>query len=502
MTNIELAQTILQKSWRAGVREIVLCAGARNAPFVKLLSEGSPFKIYSFFEERSASFFALGRTLDTNRPVAVITTSGTAAAELLPACIEADYQRKPLLLITADRPRRYRGSGAPQAIIQTGLYSHYVGSSFDVEGNWDGDLRSALALGRPVHVNVCFDEPLVYGQAVAWDSQEMAIEPDSMAEPVSVQMKKPLVIVAGLAAHEAARVLPWLSRCQRPLFLEATSRLRGHPLLADWEIQGGEKSIRELDFDGVIRLGSVPTLRFWRDLESGSWPVACFSSVPFSGLPRVSQVWSLSQLPTDLNFEKWSSAERERDRKRGLVRRDLLKEFPLSEPSWMAWLSERIPTGARLFLGNSLPIREWDFAATSESARDIFANRGTNGIDGLISTFAGVAGQDLYNWAILGDLSLMYDLSGPWALLQRELRHFNLVVINNGGGQIFQRMFADRLFLNEHNLNFKAWAELWSLEYMELRKERKILHSGRQLIEIVPDAAQTQQFWKLWEEKA
>ena len=158
MSNSLVSEQVLGLCSQVGVREIVLCAGARNAPFVKRLSESTQFVVYSFFEERSAAFFALGRMLASARPVAVITTSGTAAAELLPAIIESDYQRMPLIVITADRPRRYRGSGAPQTIVQTGLYSHYVEQELDLEGEAPAKLE--ISGRRPVHLNVCFEEPL------------------------------------------------------------------------------------------------------------------------------------------------------------------------------------------------------------------------------------------------------------------------------------------------------------------------------------------------------
>ncbi len=135
-----------------------MCAGARNAPFVAALDGDPRFQVHSFFEERSAGFFALGRILDAGAPAAVITTSGTAAAELLPACIEAEYQGLPLIMVTADRPRRYRGTGAPQTIVQPGLYSCYVGYEADIEGAWGGAIPEGVS--RPVHLNVCFDEPL------------------------------------------------------------------------------------------------------------------------------------------------------------------------------------------------------------------------------------------------------------------------------------------------------------------------------------------------------
>src|SRR4051812_36380077 len=104
MKNSAMAAAILKSCWESGVREIVLCAGARNAPFVDLLAKPNPFQIFPFFEERSAGFFALGKMLALKRPVLVITTSGTAAAELLPAAIESDYQGLPLTILSCDRP--------------------------------------------------------------------------------------------------------------------------------------------------------------------------------------------------------------------------------------------------------------------------------------------------------------------------------------------------------------------------------------------------------------
>jgi 2-succinyl-5-enolpyruvyl-6-hydroxy-3-cyclohexene-1-carboxylate synthase len=503
VSNLGLAQTVLEQAYAHGVREVILCAGARNAPFVKLLSRESPFKIYSFFEERSAAFFALGRSQSEGRPVAVITTSGTAAAELLPACIEADHQRKPLLLITADRPRRYRGSGAPQTIIQPGIFSHYTGAEWDIEGDWSGDL-SALQNGRPVHVNISFDEPLLEGEFLAWNLKSAASRSTALASAgrdnkAFLEMKKPLVIVGGLSSSEAEKVLPILSAWKRPLYLEGPSRLRGSEALKDFEIRGGEKTLAHLKFDGVIRVGSVPTLRYWRDLEAGALPVHCFSDLPFSGLPRVKEVSPLADLPINLKFEFWNESERQKDRDLARRREILFNEYPLSEPAWVEWLSGQIPASARLFIGNSLPIREWDFSARSAAARDIFANRGTNGIDGLISTFAGVGLEKGANWALIGDLSLMYDLSGPWALKQRPLKEFNLVVINNGGGQIFRRMFENPDFLNAHDLRFSHWAKMWGLDYLELKDSRVDLKGGRRVIEILPDAGQSADFWRAWE---
>jgi 2-succinyl-5-enolpyruvyl-6-hydroxy-3-cyclohexene-1-carboxylate synthase len=130
-----------------GVAEFVVCGGSRNAPLVVALADSATI---SFFDERSAAFFALGRIKRDGKPVAVVTTSGTAVAELLPATVESYYAGAPLVLITADRPARFRGSGAPQAVEQVGIFGPYAATSIE---QWDR--------GRPLHLNVEFDEPLI-----------------------------------------------------------------------------------------------------------------------------------------------------------------------------------------------------------------------------------------------------------------------------------------------------------------------------------------------------
>src|SRR4051812_33840592 len=111
MTNMQLAQNVIEQLLGAGVKEFCLAPGARNSPFVVLFDENPHLKVYNFFEERSAGYFALGRIAATRTPVAVITTSGTAASELVPAAVEGTYSSLPLIMVTADRPKRYRGSG-------------------------------------------------------------------------------------------------------------------------------------------------------------------------------------------------------------------------------------------------------------------------------------------------------------------------------------------------------------------------------------------------------
>jgi 2-succinyl-5-enolpyruvyl-6-hydroxy-3-cyclohexene-1-carboxylate synthase len=146
MTNLAAARAVIERVRGAGVTDFCVCGGSRNAPLIAVVSGN----IYTFVDERSAAFFALGRIKRDDRPVAVITTSGTAAAELLPATVEAYYSGAPLVLITADRPARFRGTGAPQSIEQVSLFGVYAATDFD---RWN---RST-----PLHINIEFDEPLI-----------------------------------------------------------------------------------------------------------------------------------------------------------------------------------------------------------------------------------------------------------------------------------------------------------------------------------------------------
>jgi 2-succinyl-5-enolpyruvyl-6-hydroxy-3-cyclohexene-1-carboxylate synthase len=199
-------------------------------------------------------------------------------------------------------------------------------------------------------------------------------------------------------------------------------------------------------------------------------------------------------------FTPWSASERALDREFAAGDRAMLKKFRLSEPAWFEWLSREIPAEARVFVGNSLPIREWDFAALRDGRREIFANRGVNGIDGLISTFLGLAQKEKSNWCVLGDLSAMYDLSGPWPNRRENIRDLNLVIVNNSGGKIFKRLFHNPLFENRHDLGFKSWAEMWGWDYECLREPRPLAQAGGpRVIEIIPDEAESENFWREWE---
>lgn len=518
MTNMQLAQRILNSLLASGVEEFCLCAGARNSPFVQLFERNPHIKVYHFFEERSASFFALGRIAATRHPVAVITTSGTAVAECLPAAVEGTYSSLPLIVVTADRPKRYRGSGAPQSIDQVGIFSYYIEASFDLDEENSHVSMNGLSWKKPVHLNVCFTEPLLDGPVETIEIPERAVR-TRFPEAIPMQMmddlteflekQRPIVLVSTIPEKARDAVLHFLSRLKAPVYAEGISGLRGHPQLRELQIRSGERMLAKLidegHCDAVLRIGGVPTARFWRDLEDkrSELPVFSLGYNHYTGLSRAIthyddledleriQVTTAHPLPAEvLAFDR-------RMAQQGV---ELFKKYPRSEPGLVHALSKQTG-GQSVYLGNSLPIREWDLAADFErfTARTV-GNRGANGIDGQLSTFLGWSRPGTTNWCLVGDLTVMYDLASLWVASQLSTGPLRIVIVNNGGGMIFRRMFGKEIFLNRHDVRFGPWAELWKWKYSSFKEVPEAFElSDRHIVELEVSEEQTDGFWREWD---
>ncbi len=184
----------------------------------------------------------------------------------------------------------------------------------------------------------------------------------------------------------------------------------------------------------------------------------------------------------------------------------LIPKYPNSEISWFRRLSESIPENSIVFLGNSMPTREWEIAAirTNKNLK-CYSNRGTNGIDGNISTFLGVALNEEESWGIFGDLTTMYDLFAPWILKNHNNKNIRIVVINNGGGKIFSRLPAVRSssyevkesIMNHHNISFESWASMWGINYINAMTPNDLsnIPKGPTIIEIKPDLESSEVIW-------
>ena len=504
MTQPQLIQQTLSTLVHFGVREVCIAAGARNAPLVTALLASKGLKVWNFFEERSAAFFAIGRTMTDRQPVAVVTTSGTAAAELLPATIEAYYQSLPLFLLTADRPKSYRGSGAPQAIEQFKLFGVYAQPLGDWDATDDPIEMYETRNDRPRHLNVCLDEPLETNVAGVDFSGARTPPREEAGSHLSIECD--LVLASGMHPADAMQVAPLLAKLGAPIVAEATSNLHGFRDLQPLLFPGGERALQSSRPTHVLRLGAVPSWRWWRDLEEQTKiRVTNITRSAFSGLARTENV---ETLPWE-TIQKTQCSARESC---GMLRFEPdLEKFAQSEPGWLRQLAEVIPAGSRVFLGNSLPIREMNLALqTTKPGVEFFANRGANGIDGLVSTFLGTSATHRGEcWLIVGDLSTLYDMAAPWIIAQMDHPKLRIVVINNGGGKIFSRVNSLRslsekalgVIENRHSLSFEPWAQMWGLEYVQTDDAHDLedLLQVPIVIEIRPDALQTETFWRDWQ---
>jgi len=516
--NSSLARHVLDRIWDAGVRTVCVCPGARNAEWVQeLAAADSRFETLWFFEERSAGFFALGRIRSTGKPVAVCTTSGTAVGELLPATMEAYYSDLPLYLLTADRPRRFRRSGAPQAAEQAGIFGIYAPLALDIE-DVDGLAGFLDHRNKPVHVNVCFEDPK--GTETSVSNLESEFDEPSLDEFLT-RYTRPIVIVGALESGERDSTERFLLRLGAPVYLESLSGLRSSSALEGLKLKVADRLLDRLNGSGygmdcVIRIGGVPTHRFWRDLEDrgAELPVMSVSRLAFSGLGRRSHLFcgdlgrilESAEARSSLGDSAHSFVLQDKILFEGLEA--ALESEPLSEPSMLHALSVALPVSSGLFLGNSLPIREWDLiGGWSQKPMECSASRGLNGIDGQLSSFLGACVIGRSNWAILGDLTALYDLAGPWVLSQLPNGlEANLVIVNNSGGKIFDRMFTTQKFQNRHMLGFSEWATQWGLRYKLVTSREQLeaavedRSAGLRVIELRPNPDATHRFWMKYEE--
>ncbi|MBY0315329.1 MAG: 2-succinyl-5-enolpyruvyl-6-hydroxy-3-cyclohexene-1-carboxylic-acid synthase [Bdellovibrionales bacterium] len=507
MNSLQKAQAILVELAALNVQDIILCPGGRNAPFVQLLSEPTPFRVKTFFDERAAGFFALGLCQVQERPVAIITTSGTAVAELLPAVIEAEYTQLPLIVVSADRPRKLRGTGAPQTIDQLSFLKGHVEAALDLETaeEFASPLLEDFSLRRPLHLNVCFEEPLVDKNFSALplklsrrEAKPILTENGARVQKFLFAQRSTLLILSSLKRSEIPWVDEFLSRWTGAVYAESTSGLRERDHAG--MLKSGDKilqqALKHQLFDSVLRIGGVPTARVWRDFEESQIPVLSVSSLPFPGMSRGELVHGEMSLLKNVEIPSHLSMASDlidNDHKKSQQLLQLIEKYPQSEPALIEKISTQTSSEDIVYIGNSLPIREWDLAASRKNPHAVRANRGVNGIDGQISSALAYTHDGRSLTIVVGDLTALYDMNALWALTKQAA--VKIYVINNQGGRIFERLFNMPLFYNHHQLEFSGWAKMWNIPYVQwpnsaLPKEKTFI------AEVVPSVQQTQSFWK------
>ncbi|MBC2603458.1 2-succinyl-5-enolpyruvyl-6-hydroxy-3-cyclohexene-1-carboxylic-acid synthase [Puniceicoccus vermicola] len=464
-----------------GVKEFVVSPGSRSTPLVLALQHFSEVRARVVLDERSAVFFALGIADRSHCPVALICTSGTAAANYYPGVIEASERGIPLLLLTADRPPELRDCGAGQTIDQIGIYGKFVRWSIDAEVPRGDDGCRELeriaeaglseALGQnpgPVHFNLPFREPFLpavpNGSFEKGELNEPAgPDPEVSADWESLRNAGPGWIIVGSAnppnpkrwADGLFRLSDYLGW---PILADVLNPLRQMPGAGERVVTQYEGLLsagwldRHSDFapQAILQVGIQPTaksLRQWlARFEGPRWQ---WSRLPGGLDPaRKPFTWiggtpeGLGDLPDVFPEEAFRGAWLEAEAKTVAVVSDWLDSMPENfEGKIHHEIAVSAPRKSQVLIANSMPVRDAErfwFANRPRGPR-IFSNRGASGIEGLVSMAAGMADGGDTTFAVLGDLAFLHDVGGLKAASQIE-GSLTFVVIDNGGGRIFGQL--------------------------------------------------------------
>jgi 2-succinyl-5-enolpyruvyl-6-hydroxy-3-cyclohexene-1-carboxylate synthase len=484
-----------------GVSHASLSPGSRSTPLALALARDPRVQVHVHLDERSGAFFALGIAKATGLPAIVACTSGTAAAELLPAIVEASQSRVPLIVLTADRPPRIRGTGANQTIVQPELYGGYVHASLDLpvpstagqEAWWRQAAHEALEAMTtdpigPVHLNCPFEEPLTPSAGITatvageqrfeWPPRPTAeLDPDEADRLAGlVSRSRGTVVFGGWPGHLAAEGRFWAELLGWPVLAEPTSgaRQQGSSLAAGQALIDGPWGEAHRP-DVVIQFGAYPTSRatqrFVASAEQrivadrwhldpdpdrlASWRLAVDPDALPEALSRHSVVppgigialageqtqeerWRGRIHPApDEWHDSWNVADRRARETLDAVMDEWEEPF---EPRIARDVAGWMRDGGRLFVGNSTPIRDLDLAMRPRQHLTIMANRGASGIDGLVSTALGVSvARSGPVVALLGDLSFLHD-AGAVLWNATGVVDLIVVVVNNGGGHVFSML--------------------------------------------------------------
>ncbi|HET7173083.1 MAG TPA: 2-succinyl-5-enolpyruvyl-6-hydroxy-3-cyclohexene-1-carboxylic-acid synthase [Nocardioidaceae bacterium] len=492
--SVEVAVAVVAALRTGGVTDAVLSPGSRSAPLALALHRADALgwiRLHVRLDERAAGFLAVGLAKGSHRPVAVVTTSGTAVANLHPAVLEANHAGVPVVVLSADRPAALRGTGANQTTYQAGIFGADVAYDDVPPGSADAAVaavRAALARHGPAQVNLQFAPPLVpdrwpldlgdvaappAAQSGHWAAGEPAGEPAGGApgEPELLSPEPPTVLVAGDDAGPPARLLA--QRADWPLLAEPTSgartgthALRTYRLLLETALAD---RIERVVVAGHPTLSRPVTALISRpDLEvisvrgrGGYWTDPGRVARHLDVLPEVAGPGSAA----------WMASWRAADVRLGRAVDELVSADPELAPYQVAAaIAGAVPPGGLLVVGSSQPVRDLDVMAPPYPARErrlVIGNRGLAGIDGTVSTAVGAAlgRPSLPALAYVGDLTFLHDATALFVGPREPRPALTIVVANDDGGAIFESLEPgeprfgpafERVFGTPHSVDIEA----------------------------------------------
>jgi 2-succinyl-5-enolpyruvyl-6-hydroxy-3-cyclohexene-1-carboxylate synthase len=450
--------TLVDEWARCGVTDAVVAPGSRSTPMTVALERCDRLRVHVQIDERSAAFMALGLGLATARPAVVVTTSGTAAVELYPAVVEADLAGVPLLVCTSDRPPERHGVGAPQTVDQSGLYGRSVRAMVepgvpraDAAWSWRSVAARAVldatgARPGPVHLNLAFTEPL---------SGEPGPLPEGRDGGAAWHRVVPLPLTTSILEDlRGLRAVIVAGRGSESTVVRPLAEAYGWPVLAD-PLGGcrtaGPTTISAFDLlartpgwaeahrpEAVVRMGAAPAskaLAAWlRDvpLQVVVDRTGAFADPDRQATHLVTGVLAGNNQPPAPSawLADWRSAD---DAVQRVLDAELVDR--LDDPTVARTVLGALPGGADLVVASSMPVRDVEWFGGTTEAR-VLANRGANGIDGVVSTAVGVALSGRPTVALVGDLAFVHDTNALLGAVDRDLS-LTVVVVDNDGGAIF-----------------------------------------------------------------
>ena len=484
------AATLCDEWFRQGLRDVVICPGSRSTPLALAAVRHGGLTIHVRLDARSASFFAVGRALASHTPVAIIVTSGTAAAELHAAVCEADLARVPLVVVTADRPPWLHGVGAPQTMNQQNLYGSAVRLFLDTgvaddahRERWrdmaaDSYIAAATRRG-PVHVNVPLVEPLM-AEAQTLPGLRTAVDDEIGRPEITIDLAGQRTLAIAGTGTPAALVNFLTSRGVVVVGDATTPHTIPYfdTLLRSDSFAGAARP------DVVIRIGGLPASKvLGQRLQQWQVPVVALEiDGPVADPDRVvtQTLTGQWQEPSGPDAQSWTADPAYLEWWLAIVARYSQQvvglDFAagaLTETSAARAVVRHVNAGERpLFVGSSMPIREIEWFTPSRTQR-VFSNRGVNGIDGVVSSAFG-ANDGSGVVAMVGDLTFAHDLSA-WVDAPKT-GPVSVVVFDNGGGHIFdflpQKSLLDEdtfatLFTTPRPLNLEAFSAAVGATYHE-----------------------------------
>ncbi|WAE41105.1 2-succinyl-5-enolpyruvyl-6-hydroxy-3-cyclohexene-1-carboxylic-acid synthase [Staphylococcus pasteuri] len=521
--------TFASELYAYGVREVVISPGSRSTPLAIALEAHPNIKTWIHPDERSAAFFALGLIKGSERPVAILCTSGTAAANYTPAIAESQISRIPLIVLTSDRPHELRSVGAPQAINQVNMFSNYVNFQFDMpiaDGtpnmldtiHYQMQIASQYLFGPhkgPIHFNLPFREPLTpnLDRTELLKSESKTLPHyqkmiDVMPIKEKIEKDTGLIIVGDMQHQEVDQILSYATENDLPVLADPLSQLRrnNHPnIITTYDLLYRAGMDWEVDF--VIRVGKPvisKKLNQWLKNTSAFqilvqnndkidvFPVPPDVSYEISANDFFRSLKNNQPINRKAWIEKWQTLE-----KQARIEINDYLQHATDEAAYVGELISKLTKQDALFVSNSMPVRDVDNLLFNSEA-EIYANRGANGIDGVVSTALGMAVHK-HVTLLIGDLAFYHDMNG---LLMSKLNniHLNVILLNNDGGGIFSYLpqkssaseYFERLFGTPTGLDFEHAALLYEFNFKRFNtlsefKDMTLSQSGAIVYEIITD---------------